>query len=176
MQNVSLLAGCDMVVPGFEQIRAQLPYRASGCSIGLPVVVGTSRRGEGGRGEGGREGRGWGGGGTTLPDPIYIYIYIYIYIIYIYIYIYIFFFFWGGGRVVAICLSCESKPISVRFPYGLLLQVMNISKRREDMDYNTLQEHFEAVLACVFELQGLCPVLTERSPCSCEPAGGAANR
>ena len=38
-----------MVVPGFEQIRAQLPYRASGCSIGLPIVVGTSRGGGGGR-------------------------------------------------------------------------------------------------------------------------------
>ena len=77
MQNVSLLAGCDMVVPGFEQIRAQLPYRASGCSIGLPVVVGTSRSGEGGRGEGGREGRGWGGGGGGVG---------------------FFNFFWGVGR------------------------------------------------------------------------------
>ena len=43
MQNVSFLAGCDMVVSGFAQIQAQLQYRASGCSIGLPVVVGTSR-------------------------------------------------------------------------------------------------------------------------------------
>ena len=43
MQNVSLLAGCDMVVSGFAQIQAQLQYRASGCSIELPVVVGTSR-------------------------------------------------------------------------------------------------------------------------------------
>ena len=53
MQNVSLLAGCDMVVSGFAQIQAQLQYRASGCSIGLPVVVGTSRGGGGGGGGGG---------------------------------------------------------------------------------------------------------------------------
>ena len=32
-----------MVVSGFAQIQAQLQYRASGCSMGLPVVVGTSR-------------------------------------------------------------------------------------------------------------------------------------
>ena len=42
MQNVSLSAGCDMVVSGFAQIQGQLQYRASGC-IGLPVAVGTSR-------------------------------------------------------------------------------------------------------------------------------------
>ena len=48
MQNVSLLAGCDMVVSGFAQIQAQLQYRVSGCSIGLPVVVGTTRGGGGG--------------------------------------------------------------------------------------------------------------------------------
>ena len=41
-----------MVVSGFAQIQAQLQYRASGCSIGLPVVVGTSR---GGGGQGGRK-------------------------------------------------------------------------------------------------------------------------
>ena len=34
-----------MVVSGFAQIQAQLQYRASGCSIGLPVVVGTGRGG-----------------------------------------------------------------------------------------------------------------------------------
>ena len=38
-----------MVVSGFAQIQAQLQYRASGCSIGLPVVVGTSRGGAGGK-------------------------------------------------------------------------------------------------------------------------------
>ena len=37
-----------MVVSGFAQIQAQLQYRASGCSMGLPVVVGTSRGGGGG--------------------------------------------------------------------------------------------------------------------------------
>ena len=48
MQNLSLLAGCDMVVSGFAQIQAQLQYRASGCGTEVPVVVGTSR-GWGGR-------------------------------------------------------------------------------------------------------------------------------
>ena len=37
-----------MVVSGFAQIQAQLQYRVSGCSIGLPVVVGTTRGGGGG--------------------------------------------------------------------------------------------------------------------------------
>ena len=41
-----------MVVSGFAQIQAQLQYRASGGSIGLPVVVGTSRGGGGGGGPG----------------------------------------------------------------------------------------------------------------------------
>ena len=39
-----------MVVSGFAQIQAQLQYRASGCSMGLPVVVGTSRGSGGGPG------------------------------------------------------------------------------------------------------------------------------
>ena len=37
-----------MVVSGFAQIQAQLKYGASGCSIGLPVVVGISPGGRGG--------------------------------------------------------------------------------------------------------------------------------
>ena len=47
-----------MVVSGFAQIQAQLQYRASGGSIGLPVVVGTSRGGGG-------------GGGGPGPESIY---------------------------------------------------------------------------------------------------------
>ena len=73
MQNVSFLAGCDMVVSGFAQIQAQLQYRASGCSIGLPVVVGTSRGTipGGGGGEGGRTG--------IIKKNIYIYTFIHLF-------------------------------------------------------------------------------------------------